>query len=67
LTFLLDLSSVITDQLLMVVADGMIIFPASGVFTGLGGMGVSMFFVSCVLLLLKITASDQDSIHLAYP
>jgi len=29
-------------------ADGMIIFPASGVFAGLGGMGVSMFFVSCV-------------------
>lgn len=26
--------------------DGMIIFPAAGVFTGLGGVGVSMFFVS---------------------
>ena len=32
----------------MIVADGMIIFPAFGVFAGLGGMGVSMFFVSCV-------------------
>lgn len=28
--------------------DGMIIFPATGVFAGLGPMGVSMFFVSCV-------------------
>lgn len=26
--------------------DGMITFPAAGVFTGLGGIGVSMFFVS---------------------
>jgi SulP family sulfate permease len=47
-------SSVITDQLLMVVTDGMIIFPATGVFAGLGGMGVSMFFVSCVLPLVKL-------------
>ena len=30
--------------------DGMIVFPAVGVFTGLGGVGVSMFFVSCVVL-----------------
>ena len=30
--------------------DGMIIFPASGVFADLGGMGVSMFFVTYVLL-----------------
>jgi hypothetical protein len=37
----------------MVVADGMIIFPAFGVFAGLGGMGVSMFFVSCVLSVLE--------------
>lgn len=29
-------------------SDGMIIFPAAGVFAGLGGTGVSMFFVSCV-------------------
>ena len=28
------------------VADGMISFPAAGVFAGLGGVGVSMFFVT---------------------
>lgn len=26
--------------------DGMIVFPAAGIFEDLGGMGVSMFFVS---------------------
>lgn len=26
--------------------DGMISFPAAGVFAGLGGVGVSMFFVT---------------------
>ncbi|KAG1764436.1 sulfate transporter family-domain-containing protein [Suillus occidentalis] len=31
------------------VSYGMIIFPESGVFAGLGGMGVSMFFVSTVV------------------
>jgi sulfate permease, SulP family len=31
----------------------MIIFPASGVFADLGGMGVSMFFVTYVLLSLS--------------
>ncbi|EIW78004.1 hypothetical protein CONPUDRAFT_109324 [Coniophora puteana RWD-64-598 SS2] len=31
------------------VSYGMIIFPAAGVFAGLGGMGVSMFFVSAVI------------------
>jgi hypothetical protein len=36
-----------------VVADGMIIFPASGVFAGLGGMGVSMFFVSYVVRIVR--------------
>jgi SulP family sulfate permease len=30
------------------IADGMIIFPATGVFDDLGGMGVSMFFVTYV-------------------
>jgi hypothetical protein len=30
--------------------DGMIIFPAAGVFADLGRMGVSMFFVSYVSL-----------------
>lgn len=29
--------------------DGMIIFPTGGVFTNLGGVGVSMFFVSWVI------------------
>ena len=28
------------------VVDGMISFPAAGVFVGLGGVGVSMFFVT---------------------
>jgi hypothetical protein len=36
-----------------VAADGMIIFPAFGVFSGLGGMGVSMFFVSCVVSIVE--------------
>lgn len=36
-----------------VVADGMIIFPESGVFAGLGGMGVSMFFVSYVVSIVQ--------------
>jgi hypothetical protein len=31
-------------------ADGMIIFPAAGIFADLGGVGVSMFFVTFVLL-----------------
>ena len=29
-------------------SDGMIIFPAAGVFDHLGGVGVSMFFVTLV-------------------
>lgn len=28
------------------ISYGMLVFPAAGVFTGLGGIGVSMFFVS---------------------
>lgn len=36
-----------------VAADGMIIFPAFGVFAGLGGMGVSMFFVSYVVFIVQ--------------
>lgn len=32
----------------------MIIFPTGGVFAELGGMGVSMFFVSCVLVVLSL-------------
>lgn len=35
--------------------DGMIIFPATGVFTDLGPMGVSMFFVSAVIAQLVYT------------
>ncbi|EKM51192.1 uncharacterized protein PHACADRAFT_263202 [Phanerochaete carnosa HHB-10118-sp] len=31
------------------ISYGMIIFPATGVFTGLGGVGVSMFFVSAII------------------
>lgn len=33
--------------------DGMIIFPAAGVFAGLGGVGVSMFFVTYVFRLVS--------------
>ena len=31
------------------VIDGMIMFPATGVFTDFGGIGVSMFFVTWVI------------------
>lgn len=31
--------------------DGMIIFPGTGVFAGLGPLGVSMFFLSYVIVL----------------
>ncbi len=33
----------------MVFTDGLIIFPSTGVFSGLGTMGVSMFFMSCIV------------------
>jgi len=35
--------------------DGMIIFPATGVFENLGPMGVSMFFVSTIVSQLVYT------------
>ncbi|TFY58018.1 hypothetical protein EVG20_g8313 [Dentipellis fragilis] len=38
------------------VSYGMIIFPASGVFAGLGPMGVSMFFVSAIVAQLIYSA-----------
>ncbi|KAA1470874.1 hypothetical protein DENSPDRAFT_775282 [Dentipellis sp. KUC8613] len=38
------------------VSYGMIIFPASGVFAGLGSMGVSMFFVSAIVAQLIYSA-----------
>lgn len=39
----------------------MITFPAAGVFTGLGGVGVSMFFVSCVSRIHRsITEPDTN-------
>ncbi|KAF6756738.1 vacuole protein [Ephemerocybe angulata] len=37
------------------VSYGMIIFPATGVFSGLGPMGVSMFFVSAIIAQLVYT------------
>lgn len=37
------------------VSYGMIIFPATGVFADLGGMGVSMFFLSTVIAQLVFT------------
>lgn len=40
---------------LLLSIDGMIIFPAAGVFADLGGMGVSMFFVSLVVCSLNFT------------
>ncbi|KAG1824746.1 sulfate transporter family-domain-containing protein [Suillus subaureus] len=51
-TLLKSLPAVLLGTLLNIldgVSYGMIIFPASGVFAGLGGMGVSMFFVSTVV------------------
>ncbi|KAI0795819.1 sulfate transporter family-domain-containing protein [Abortiporus biennis] len=41
------------------VSYGMIIFPAAGVFTGLGGVGVSMFFVSAVISQLVYSAGGS--------
>ncbi|KAK2462413.1 hypothetical protein APHAL10511_005719 [Amanita phalloides] len=37
------------------VSYGMIIFPSTGVFSGLGPMGVSMFFASCIVSQLVYT------------
>ncbi|KAG1796400.1 sulfate transporter family-domain-containing protein [Suillus plorans] len=51
-TVLKSLPAVLLGTLLNIldgVSYGMIIFPAFGVFAGLGGMGVSMFFVSTVV------------------
>ena len=50
--------SVLSSFLLSIVEfriDGMIIFPATGVFADLGGMGVSMFFLSTVIAQLVFT------------
>ncbi|KAI0077979.1 hypothetical protein K474DRAFT_1594928 [Panus rudis PR-1116 ss-1] len=41
------------------ISYGMIIFPASGVFTGLGGVGVSMFFVTAVIAQLIYSAGGS--------
>ncbi|KAI0643264.1 sulfate transporter family-domain-containing protein [Trametes meyenii] len=38
------------------ISYGMIIFPAAGVFTGLGGVGVSMFFVTAIIAQLIYSA-----------
>ena len=38
-------------------SDGMIIFPAAGVFDHLGGVGVSMFFVTSVSIPTPFEAS----------
>lgn len=43
--------------------DGMIIFPVSGVFVGLGGVGVSMFFVSYVFERIPSWRSAQSSLQ----
>ncbi|KIJ67173.1 hypothetical protein HYDPIDRAFT_165880 [Hydnomerulius pinastri MD-312] len=42
------------------VSYGMIIFPATGVFASLGGMGVSMFFVSTVIAQLVYTLGGSN-------
>ena len=47
-----------------VILDGMIIFPASGVFMDLGTMGVSMFFVSYVFYLLELAFTFDNSVVL---
>ncbi|TCD70373.1 hypothetical protein EIP91_003725 [Steccherinum ochraceum] len=41
------------------VSYGMIIFPAAGVFAGLGGVGVSMFFVTAVVSQLLYSAGGS--------
>ncbi|KZT66913.1 hypothetical protein DAEQUDRAFT_674125 [Daedalea quercina L-15889] len=41
------------------VSYGMIIFPAAGVFAGLGGTGVSMFFVSAIISQLIYSAGGS--------
>ncbi|KAH8105254.1 sulfate transporter family-domain-containing protein [Cristinia sonorae] len=41
------------------ISYGMIIFPAAGVFAGLGGVGVSMFFVSAVVSQLVYSAGGS--------
>ncbi|KAH9840810.1 sulfate transporter family-domain-containing protein [Rhodofomes roseus] len=41
------------------VSYGMIIFPAAGVFVGLGGTGVSMFFVSAIIAQLIYSAGGS--------
>ncbi|TEB26440.1 hypothetical protein FA13DRAFT_1756329 [Coprinellus micaceus] len=51
-TAIRSIPAVILGSLLNIldgVSYGMILFPATGVFTGLGPMGVSMFFVSAVV------------------
>lgn len=47
-TFLFDgfLLSLFDSELTFILADGMIIFPSTGVFANLGPMGVSMFFLT---------------------
>ena len=40
--------------------DGMIIFPATGVFANLGPMGVSMFFISTILAQLVYTLGGSE-------
>ena len=40
--------------------DGMIIFPATGVFANLGPMGVSMFFISTILAQLVYSLGGSE-------
>ncbi|KAI0702395.1 sulfate transporter family-domain-containing protein [Cerioporus squamosus] len=58
-TALRSLPAVILGTLLNIldgISYGMIIFPAAGVFTNLGGTGVSMFFVSAIVCQLIYSA-----------
>lgn len=58
-----SIPSVVLGTLLNVLdglSYGMIIFPATGVFTSLGGMGVSMFFVSTVIAQLVFTLGGSN-------
>jgi hypothetical protein len=50
-----ELSLTIMHDPLRRILDGMIIFPATGVFDGLGPMGVSMFFVTAIVSQLVYT------------
>ncbi|KAL4066573.1 sulfate transporter family-domain-containing protein [Scleroderma citrinum] len=63
ITVISSIPAVVLGALLNVLdglSYGMIIFPASGVFASLGGMGVSIFFVSTVIAQLVFTFGGSN-------